>query len=88
MNRMNFEEDHNDLVDDAQNSEYVMEVAMSLIHEILIEPNEDKLTEEQSMILVTIGEAFRLMASKARAHELRNELGTIDYGGRHRWSVN
>ena len=83
MNRMNFEEDHNDLVDDVQNSEYVMEVSMSLIHEILIEPNEDKLTDEQSMILATIGEAFRLMASKARAHELMNELG-----GQHPDSVN
>ena len=83
MNRINSEEDNHELVDDAQNSEYVMEVSMSLIHEILIEPNEDKLTEEQSMILATIGEAFQLMASKARAHELMNELG-----GQHPDSVN
>ena len=75
MNRINFEEDNHELVDDVQNSEYVMEVSMSLIHEILIEPNEHKLTDEQSMILATIGQAFKVMASKARAHELMNELG-------------
>jgi hypothetical protein len=83
MNRINFEEDNRELIDDVQNSEYVMDVSMSLIHEILIEPNEDKLTAEESRILATIGQAFKLMASKARAHELMEEMG-----GQHPDSVN
>ena len=75
MNRLNFEEDNHELIDDVQDSEVIMETSMGLIHEILIEPNEKKLSPDDMMILGVIGEAFKIIASKARAHELMNEMG-------------
>ena len=50
MNRLNFEEngeeifdeDDEEIFDDIQDAEYLMEVSMSLIHKILIKPNQKK----------------------------------------------
>lgn len=77
MNRLNFEEDTHELVDDVQDSEFIMHECMVALHEMLIEPNEDKLTEDDAMALGVIAKAFKVMASKARAHELMNELGGL-----------
>jgi len=77
MNRLNFEEDNHELVDDVQDSEFIMHECMASLYNMLIKPNKDKLTEEDAMALTLIAKNLWLMASKARAHELMNELGGL-----------
>ena len=47
----------------------VMATAMNEIHDILIEPMQGKLTQEQDAILALIGLTFKIMAEKATALE-------------------
>jgi hypothetical protein len=46
-------------------SDEIMSMAMSEIHDILIEPMQGKLTQEQDAILALIGMTFKIMAEKA-----------------------
>ena len=51
------------------NAEYVTEQAMNGIYEMLIEPMEGKLTEEESEHIGIIGMALKIVAQKAKAYE-------------------
>ena len=64
---MNINEDYQK--PEVPDSQLVMDVAMSWIHENLIQPLEEKLTEEQAMMLVSIGAGLRIVAEKAHAYE-------------------
>ena len=46
-------------------SDEIMSMAMSEIHDILIEPMQGKLTQEQDAVLAIIGMTFKIMAEKA-----------------------
>jgi len=75
MNRLNFEEDNNELVDDVQDAEVVMEASMGFLWDVIIEPNEKELDEEEMVMLSAVGMALRLIAKKAKAYELMFEKG-------------
>jgi hypothetical protein len=47
----------------------IMAMAMGELHDILIEPMQEKLTEEQNGMLAIIGLTFKVMAEKATALE-------------------
>jgi|TARA_B100000497_G_C7470216_1_gene289750 hypothetical protein len=64
---MNINEDYQKVA--VPESQLVMDIAMSWIHENLIQPLEEKLTEEQAMMLVNIGAGLRIVADKANAYE-------------------
>ena len=64
---MNINEDYQKVA--VPESRLVMDIAMSWIHENLIQPLEEKLTEEQAMMLVNIGAGLRIVADKANAYE-------------------
>ena len=75
MNRLNFEEDNNELVDDVQDAEVVMEASMGFLWDVIIEPSEKELDEEEMVMLSAVGMALRLIAKKAKAYELMFEKG-------------
>ena len=50
-------------------SEYVTEQAMNAIYDLVIEPMEDKLTEEDATLIGVIGMALKVVANKAKAYE-------------------
>jgi len=75
MNRLNFEEDNNELADDVQDAEVVMEASMGFLWDVIIEPNEKELDEEEMVMLSAVGMALRLIAKKAKAYELMFEKG-------------
>ena len=85
MNRLNFEEngegifdeDDEEIFDDIQDAEYLMEVSMSLIHEILIKPNQKNISPEDGATLAKIGKTLKQVASQAHAYELTNGLGEL-----------
>ena len=41
MNRLNFEEDSHELIDDVADSEIVMDASMGFLWDIIIEPNQE-----------------------------------------------
>ena len=51
MNRLNFEEDNHELIDDVADAELVMEHAMGFLWEVIIEPNEEHLDEDEQTML-------------------------------------
>ena len=55
--------------DQPKYSDEIMGMAMQEIHDILIEPMQDKLTPQQDSILAIIGLTFKIMAEKATALE-------------------
>ena len=75
MNRLNFEEDNNELVDDVQDAEVVMEASMEFLWDVIIEPSEKELNEEEQVMLGAVGMALKLIAKKAKAYELMFERG-------------
>ena len=75
MNRLNFEEDNNELVDDVQDAEVVMEASMGFLWDVIIEPSEKELDEEELVMLGAVGMALKLIAKKAKAYELMFERG-------------
>jgi hypothetical protein len=75
MNRLNFEEDNNELVDDVQDAEVVMEASMGFLWDVIIEPSEKELNEEEQVMLGAVGMALKLIAKKAKAYELMFERG-------------
>ena len=61
---MNINEDFSSSEPQPTSSE-VCAMAMGEIHDMLIEPMQDKLTPEQDSILAIIGLTFKIMAEKA-----------------------
>tara|TARA_R110002012_G_scaffold89925_2_gene220159 strand:+ start:242 stop:493 length:252 start_codon:yes stop_codon:yes gene_type:complete len=75
MNRLNFEEDNRELVDDVQDAELVMEHSMGFLWDIIIEPNKDKLSKSELDMLGIVGKALQIIALKAKAYEDMYEKG-------------
>jgi len=70
-------EDEGEIFDDIQDAEYLMEVSMSLIHKILIKPNQKNISPDERVLLATIGKTLKQVAHKARAYELIHGLGEL-----------
>ena len=75
MNRLNFEEDNHELIDDIQDAELIMEHAMGFLWEVIIEPNEEQLDEDEHTMLGVVGMALKVIAKKAKAYEDMYEKG-------------
>lgn len=75
MNRLNFEEDNNELVDDVQDAELIMDHSMGFLWDVIIKPNEKQLDNDELAMLGVIGTALRLIAKKAKAYEDMYEKG-------------
>jgi|TARA_R110002167_G_scaffold17456_2_gene66651 hypothetical protein len=75
MNRLNFEEDDHELIDDVADAEIVMDASMGFLWDIIIEPNQDELDEDELNMLGAVGMALKLIAKKAKAYELMFEQG-------------
>ena len=57
MNRLNFEEDNHEVIDDVQNAELIMEHYMGVLWDVIIEPNTDKLSKSELHMLGIVGKA-------------------------------
>ena len=75
MNRLNFEEENHELIDDVGDAELVMDHAMGFIWEVIIEPNKDKLSKSELNMLGIVGKALQIIAHKAKAYEDMYEKG-------------
>lgn len=75
MNRINFEEGNHEIMDDVQDAEVVMEASMGFLWDVIIEPSEKELNEEELVMLGAVGMALKLIAKKAKAYELMFEKG-------------
>ena len=75
MNRLNFEEDNHELIDDVGDAELVMEHSMGFLWDIIIEPNKDKLSKSELDMLGIVGKALQIIALKAKAYEDMYEKG-------------
>ena len=75
MNRLNFEEDNHELIDDVEAAELIMDHAMGFLWEVIIEPNEKQLDEDELSMLGIVGTALKLIAKKAKAYEDMYEKG-------------
>ena len=75
MNRLNFEEDNDEIIDDVQNAELIMEHSMGFLWDVIIEPNKDKLSKSELNMLGIVGKALQLIANKAKAYEDMYEKG-------------
>jgi hypothetical protein len=59
----------NNSLSEQPSSNEVMAMALGEIHDILLEPMQGKLTEEQDAVLALIGATFKIIAEKATALE-------------------
>lgn len=75
MNRLNFEEDNQEVVDDVQDAELVMEHSMGFLWDVIIEPNQNELDEDELVMLGIVGKALQVIAKKAKAYEDMYEKG-------------
>ena len=75
MNRLNFEEDNDEVIDDVQNAELIMEHSMGFLWDVIIKPNEKQLDTDELAMLGIVGTALRLIAKKAKAYEDMYEKG-------------
>ena len=75
MNRLNFEEDNHELIDDVGDAELIMEHAMGFLWDVIIEPNTDQLDEDEHTMLGVVGMALKIIAKKAKAYEDMYEKG-------------
>jgi len=75
MKRINFKEDNHEIMDDVQDAEVVMEASMGFLWDVIIEPSEKELDEEELVMLGAVGMALKLIAKKAKAYELMFERG-------------
>lgn len=75
MNRLNFEEDNHEVIDDVQNAELIMEHSMGFLWDVIIEPNKDKLSKSELNMLGIVGKALQIIANKAKAYEDMYEKG-------------
>ena len=75
INRLSNEEDNHELIDDIQDAELIMEHSMGFLWDVIIEPNEEKLNEDELSMLGVVGVALKLIAKKAKAYEDMYEKG-------------
>ena len=75
INRLSNEEDNHELIDDIQDAELIMEHSMGFLWDVIIEPSEKELNEEEQVMLGAVGMALKLIAKKAKAYELMFERG-------------
>jgi hypothetical protein len=76
---MNIEKDFSS--DQPKFSDEIMTKAMGAIHDMLIEPMQGKLTQEQDAVLALIGLTFKIMAEKATELEkLQEGFNSTLYG--------
>ena len=75
MNRLNFEEENHEVIDDVGDAELIMDHAMGFIWEVIIEPNKDKLSKKELDMLGVVGKALQIIANKAKAYEDMYEKG-------------
>ncbi len=75
MNRLNFEEDNHELIDDVQDAELIMDHSMGFLWDVIIEPNEEQLDTDEIAMLGIVGTALKLIAKKAKAYEDMYEKG-------------
>ena len=75
MNRLNFEEDNHELIDDVQDAELIMDHSMGFLWDVIIEPNKDKLSKSELNMLGIVGKALQIIANKAKAYEDMYEKG-------------
>ena len=69
--------DNNSFSEQPKYSDEIMSMAMGEIHDILIEPMQDKLTPEQGSIISIIGLTLKIMAEKATPLE-KMEQGELN----------
>ena len=75
MNRLNFEENSHELIDDVGDAEVIMDHVMGFLWEVIIAPNEEHLDEDEQTMLSAVGLALKLIAKKAKAYEDMYEKG-------------
>jgi len=75
MNRLSFEQENHELIDDVGDAELVMDHAMGFIWEVIIEPNKNELDEDELVMLGIVGKALQIIAKKAKAYEDMYEKG-------------
>ena len=75
INRLSNEEDNHELIDDIQDAELIMEHSMGFLWDVIIEPNQDELDEDEQTMLGIVGVALKLIAKKAKAYEDMYEKG-------------
>ena len=75
INRLSNEEDNHELIDDVQDAELIMEHSMGFLWDVIIEPNQDELDEDEQTMLGIVGTALKLIAKKAKAYEDMYEKG-------------
>ncbi len=75
MNRLNFEEDNHELIDDVQDAELIMDHSMGFLWDVIIEPRQNELNEDELTMLGIVGTALKLIAKKAKAYEDMYEKG-------------
>jgi hypothetical protein len=75
INRLSNEEDNHELIDDIQDAELIMEHSMGFLWDVIIEPNQDELDEDEQTMLGIVGTALKLIAKKAKAYEDMYEKG-------------
>ena len=75
INRLSNEEDNHELIDDVQDAELIMDHSMGFLWDVIIEPNEKQLDNDELAMLGIVGTALRLIAKKAKAYEDMYEKG-------------
>jgi len=76
INRSSNEEDNHELViDDVQDAELIMDHSMGFLWDVIIEPNQNELDEDELAMLGVVGTALKLIAKKAKAYEDMYEKG-------------
>ena len=75
INRLSNEEDNHELIDDIQDAELIMEHSMGFLWDVIIEPNQDELDEDEQAMLGVVGMALKIIAQKAKAYEDMYEKG-------------
>jgi ornithine cyclodeaminase/alanine dehydrogenase-like protein (mu-crystallin family) len=75
INRLSNEEDNHVHIDDVGNAEVVMEHSMGFLWDVIIEPNEYQLDEDEQTMLGVVGMALKVIAKKAKAYEDMYERG-------------
>ena len=77
FNTDEFPSDNNFKMPEGVDSEYVTEQSMNALWEMVIEPMEEKLSDEDKSLIGIIGVTLKLVAHKATLYEnLQN--GTLD----------
>jgi len=76
INRSSNEEDNHELViDDVGDAELIMDHSMGFLWDVIIEPNQNELDEDELAMLGVVGTALKLIAKKAKAYEDMYEKG-------------